>query len=116
MSNPKPHRRMSLTTPTVAPPAASTPASDSTTSNTNGTAVAAGDGVVRVMAYLSPEEAEVLDDLWFRLRRLPSRPSKSDLLRAALLLAAQTEAQLTDVLTQQRTNTLSRQRARKSRA
>ena len=69
--------------------------------------------VVRVMAYLSSEEAELLDDLWMQGRKLAQKPSKSDILRAALSLAAVSQEDLTAMLSKQRNNTLSRQRISK---
>ena len=69
--------------------------------------------VVRVMAYLSEEEADLLDSLWLKLRRHEARPSKSDILRAALTAAARDLDVLTDSISQQRISTLSRQRSSK---
>lgn len=70
---------------------------------------------VRVMAYLSADEARVLDETWLRLRAHPSRPSKSDILRAACTLATEDFDALTNMLMQQQSGTLSRQRSSKSR-
>jgi hypothetical protein len=67
------------------------------------------------MAYLTEEEGEALDEVWFKLRRLPSRPSKSDILRAALTLAAADPDRLREALSQQRVSTLSRQRDQRER-
>ena len=69
--------------------------------------------VVRVMAYLSQSEAALLDDLWMQHRRSPQKPSKSDILRAAFTLASTLTDELTVTLSQQQTNTLSRQRVSK---
>jgi hypothetical protein len=66
--------------------------------------------VVRVMAYLTEEEGDLLDRTWLQLRRMPTRPSKSDVLRAALTLAASRPEELGAALSQQRVSTLSRQR------
>jgi len=68
---------------------------------------------VRVMAYLTEEEAQVLEELWFSMRRSSARASKSDILRAALLLTAQDTEALTATLSQQQSSTLSRQRSSK---
>jgi hypothetical protein len=65
------------------------------------------------MAYLSQSEAALLDDLWMHYRRSPQKPSKSDILRAALTLASARAEELTATLSQQQTNTLSRQRGSK---
>jgi hypothetical protein len=67
------------------------------------------------MAYLSEPEAALLDDLWIQFRRSPQRPSKSDILRAALTLASTHTEELTVTISQQQTNTLSRQRISKSK-
>ena len=69
--------------------------------------------MVRVMAYLTQEEGEVLDELWYRCRRLPARPSKSDILRAAFTLAATDFDRLSAELSLQRISTQSRQRSSK---
>jgi len=113
---------MNLTQPTLTDSA--TPAETATDQensavtalqSTNLSNEATAASVVRVMAYLAPDEAVALDDLWMKVRRLPTRPSKSDILRAAFLLAVEKEEELTNILSQQHNNTLSRQRARKSR-
>ncbi len=70
---------------------------------------------VRVMAYLSSEEARVLDETWLKLRSHPSRPSKSDILRAACALATQDFDTLAKILSEQQAGTLSRQRSSKVR-
>jgi len=66
------------------------------------------------MAYLSGEEADILDELWVQQRRQPHKPSKSDILRAALTLASARREELTNILSQQSNSTLSRQRKSKS--
>jgi hypothetical protein len=68
---------------------------------------------VRVMSYLTEEEAGLLDELWLQFRRLPQRPSKSDIMRAALALAGQDREALIDVITSQQVSTLTRQRSSK---
>lgn len=70
---------------------------------------------VRVMAYLSPDEARLLDETWLKLRSHASRPSKSDILRAACALAAQDFEALASLLSKQQVSTLSRQRSSKLR-
>jgi hypothetical protein len=42
---------------------------------------------VRVVAYLSSEESEQLDQLWLKMRGYGVRPSKADIMRMALLHA-----------------------------
>lgn len=68
---------------------------------------------VRVMSYLTEEEAHLLDELWLQFRRLPQRPSKSDIMRAALSLAGRDQEALIDVITSQQISTLTRQRSSK---
>lgn len=102
--------------------AKSKPAAESLDDKASGAATLSGatrggkqtaDVVVRVMAYLSEEEAELLDALWLSFRRHEKRPSKSDILRAALTTAAQDKEELTDAMSKQRSGTLSRQRSSK---
>jgi hypothetical protein len=111
VSTPKPHRRLSLTQPTSTPlPDAPRPI------EANGSPPALKEErqtVVRVMAYLTEEEGEALDEVWLKLRRLPSRPSKSDILRAALAMATADPDRLTAALAEQQVSTLSRQRSSK---
>lgn len=127
MSSNKPHRRLSLTQATVAPDSETT--APETISETTAGGIPEGanepaapaalesppdDSVVRVMAYLTQNEARALDETWFHLRRHPSRPSKSDILRAALTVALAKPEVLTDTLAQQQNSTLSRQRSSKA--
>jgi hypothetical protein len=120
----RPHRRLSLTMPTAPPEAAphqepaprpetaaipESPAPQPPASE----APASQSATVRVMAYLTEDEARVLDELWFSMRRDPARPSKSDILRASLVLAAQDATRLSGALAQQQNSTLSRQRSSK---
>ena len=126
-SNTRPHRRLSLTRPSEP---ISSPLADSTdlpvaegevALDVANSPVAEGEiapdasATVRVMAYLSGDEARVLDETWLRLRSHPSRPSKSDILRAACALASQDFDQLARILLEQQSSTLSRQRSSKVR-
>ena len=90
MPEPRPHRRLSLTQPTqggkgtapepsaVEPPVAPPAKEPVKEAAPKGEAAAP----VRMMAYLTQEEADALDDL---IKAFPRpRPSKSDVLRAAL--------------------------------
>ena len=43
--------------------------------------------LVRVIAYLTPEEAQELEMVWLQMRALAIRPSKADIMRAALKMA-----------------------------
>jgi hypothetical protein len=118
----KPHRRLSLTRSTIEAPThvfqvspdALPPIDEEATSNaafSSPPATVSG-APTRVMAYLTEEEAQALEDVWLRLRRHPSRPSKSDLLRAGLSFVLTDVESTKDVLTQQGSSTLIRQRAR----
>ena len=137
MSQLKPHRRLSLTSPTSlatesdSPPAKTTkierdasPAShvsprekDVAKKEENAaTDESISTSVVRVMAYLSEDEAQMLDDLWLAARRAGARSSKSDILRAALHVSSGHANELNNLLSQQHTNTLSRHRNSKMRS
>jgi hypothetical protein len=127
----RPYKRLSLTMPSVdaaetgaalttAPPAPSDPAPSAPSLEPaagSNLVPAASLGPVRVMAYLSEAEAELLDQLWLSLRRHPQRPSKSDLLRAAFRSfheqAADNPQFLSDILSERHDSTLVRQRRRR---
>ena len=84
-----------------------------TTSGTSATgtgAAATTAATTRVMAYLTPDEAKLLDEMWFSRRSTLARPSKSDILRAALALASRAPDDLDVALAEQQSSTLSRQR------
>ncbi len=124
----KPHRRLSLTLPTLPHPTEDIPATDETSSaltswsDATPTQIEAAPSTpdspspssVRVMAYLTPEEGQLLDDLWMTLRRSQTRASKSDILRAALTLAGNQKEELRNVIANQHVSTLIRQRDRKT--
>ena len=133
----RPHRRLSLTMPTevaaVAPalePVETTPEPEAVVEVVPPVAtaprvakprpveppVATGGEepqTVRVMSYLTEDEAGLLDELWLQFRRTPQRPSKSDIMRAALALAGKDREALLDVITTQQISTLTRQRSSK---
>ncbi len=127
-SGAKPHRRLSLTQSTTGAPdhfgqtppdvtlAVQEVTEETQSANVDEAPTAAPSGAsgapTRVMAYLTEEEAQALEDVWLRLRRHPSRPSKSDLLRAGLTLALADVESVKNVLSQQGSSTLIRQRAR----
>ncbi len=107
---------LNLTQSSTPVPAPEAPSSDpATPAMSEPRATAATPPVVRVMAYLTGEEAEKLDEAWLRLRRLPARPSKSDILRAALMWALDNPDDLDKVLSRQYDSTLSRQRSSKAK-
>lgn len=123
----RPHRRLSLTMPTEAPVAApaedtvETPVVEPETESAPAAkparravakpvATTEDAQTVRVMSYLTEDEAALLDELWLQFRRLPQRPSKSDIMRAALALGGQDRDALIDVITSQQVSTLTRQR------
>ncbi len=121
MSKDRPARRLALTQPTTpatpeselvtAAPTLETPAPVAPTPSQASTPAAA----VNVMVYLDPDEAEKLDDLWVRLRRHPRKPSKSDLLRAGLLVLLADPDGLDIALSRLRTSTQARKDARRRR-
>ena len=123
----RPHRRLSLTQPTQISPnldektALTAPNPEISAEKAALTAPkpalepTGATPTVRVMAYLSGEEAQILDETWLKLRSHPTRPSKSDILRAACALAAQDFDTLTRILSEQHNSTLSRQRSSKLR-
>jgi hypothetical protein len=125
MSKPdaKPHRRLSLTLPTLPYPTTEEtepqPSDEAAIDASLGQQNSALESPlevtsVRVMAYLTPGEAELLDDLWIALRRGNARASKSDILRAALTLAGNQKEELASVIANQQVSTLIRQRGRKA--
>lgn len=112
----RPHRRLSLTSPSAPAPAETpqvepespsyalhkmepspTPAPAATPS--------------KLMVYFEPTEADLLDNLWFQAKKRRPRLSKSDVMRAALLLLNDHPEQLDSVLSRLHTSTESRQRA-----
>lgn len=115
-ANSRPHRRLALTQPTQRPTLANEQAPSAPQNLESQPEVAMEiTPTVRVMAYLSAEEARVLDETWLKLRSHPARPSKSDILRAACALATQDLDTLTKILSEQQVSTLSRQRSSKIR-
>ena len=78
-----PHRRVLLTQPSAVADAALPDAG--TASSGEGTSDASRP--VRVIAYLTNEEAQQLDAVWLQMRMLGIRPSKADIVRAALTIA-----------------------------
>jgi hypothetical protein len=56
---------------------------------------------VRVIAYLTPEEAQELEMVWLQMRALAIRPSKADIMRAALQMALENTEGLSEKLVQQ---------------
>jgi hypothetical protein len=77
----RPHRRVLLTQPSGS--------SDSVAAEPLAVGEAANDSSrpVRVVAYLTNDEAQKLDGVWLQMRTLGIRPSKADIVRAALTLA-----------------------------
>jgi hypothetical protein len=108
-----PHRRL-ITAPTLPAPVSPAPAgsSDSGSSDAPKEAVRSESTVERVMAYLSDAEAKALHAIWKDLQDRPraERRSKSDILRAALMLAAARREELDSVLSRQHDSTLARHR------
>jgi hypothetical protein len=75
----RPHKRVLLTQPSaVEELATSAPLPGSQETNSS---------LIRVIAYLTPEEAQELEMVWLQMRALAIRPSKADIMRAALKMA-----------------------------
>lgn len=82
--NKLPHRRVLLTQPSAA--VSETLPTESATMGAPGQDN--GDGrTTRVIAYLTPDEAQQLEQVWLQMRAMAIRPSKADIMRAALILA-----------------------------
>jgi hypothetical protein len=56
---------------------------------------------VRVVAYLTNEEAQQMEQVWLHMRMQGLRPSKADIVRAALLYALENKDPLADALKRQ---------------
>lgn len=107
----RPHKRVLLMQPT-APPAATgyvrepAPAAPAVTQPLALTpipsdpyAVAGETGrPVRVVAYLSAEESELLDQLWLKMRGYGVRPSKADIMRVALMHATKFPEEISELV------------------
>lgn len=78
--NSRPHKRVLLTQPSTAEEAPAPLSGGSASPETNSS-------LVRVIAYLTPEEAQQLEMVWLQMRALAIRPSKADIMRAALKMA-----------------------------
>lgn len=97
-ANKLPHRRVLLTQPSAAAEAAE--------AAPIGAPAGGGGGEdpnrpVRVVAYLTNEEAQQLEQVWLHMRMLGIRPSKADIVRAALVLALDTKEELGEKLRSQ---------------
>jgi len=121
VSKDRPHRRLSLTSPTA--PAEPIRNDFGTATETGyqmeptppasqlGKLEPAPTTPAKLMVYFEPTEADLLDDLWFKAKKARPRLSKSDVMRAALLLLNDYPEQLDSVLARLHTSTESRQRA-----
>jgi len=141
MSNsPRPHRRLSLTLPSTSPvdstisepveetlsttettdspkpiqstPKQRTPKPLKKTSEPIEAPITEAE-TVRVMAYLTTEESQILDELWLLMRRKHGKVSKSDILRASLMMANSNQELLNSTMSKQQINTSSRHRISK---
>ena len=74
----RPHKRVLLTQPSVAEEPSSPSLPEGTDTNSS---------LVRVIAYLTPQEAQELEMVWLQMRALAIRPSKADIMRASLKMA-----------------------------
>jgi len=90
-----PHRRVLLTQPSneVEMPAPPPPQVASIAANLENDASA-----VRVIAYLTQEEGQKMDQIWLQMRGFGIRASKADIVRAALLMALDNEEVLREQL------------------
>ncbi len=96
----RPHRRVLLTQPSAAI-AEAMPAEPQASSSAS-----EGEGrTTRVIAYLSPEEAQELEAVWLQMRAMAIRPSKADIMRAALIMAIENPDSLGKKLLEQMGNT-----------
>ncbi len=88
----RPHKRVLLTQPSAAEEmsSASLPGGQDTNSS-----------LVRVIAYLTAEEAQELEMVWLQMRALAIRPSKADIMRAALKMALENTEGLSSKLVEQ---------------
>lgn len=87
-STTKPHRRVLLTQPSAAIAEAMSSETQNGSSNGHSSSSSEGDGrTTRVIAYLSAEEAQQLEAAWLKMRAMAIRPSKADIMRAALIMA-----------------------------
>lgn len=94
-NNSRPHKRVLLTQPSALEDAAPIPAGGGATS------ADANSSLVRVIAYLTPEEAQQLEMVWLQMRALAIRPSKADIMRAALKMAMDNTEALSSKLAEQ---------------
>ena len=89
-----PHRRVLLTQPSSEVPMADAPTEPiSAAANLENDANA-----VRVIAYLTQEEGQRMDQIWLQMRGFGIRASKADIVRAALLMALDNEEGLREQL------------------
>jgi len=95
-NNSRPHKRVLLTQPSALEDAAPMPTTGSGSASSD-----ANSSLVRVIAYLTPEEAQQLEMVWLQMRALAIRPSKADIMRAALKLAMDNTEMLSAKLVEQ---------------
>ncbi|MBC8101971.1 MAG: hypothetical protein H7Z41_05220 [Cytophagales bacterium] len=93
ISNGRPHKRVLLTQPSIAEEMSSAPLP--------GGGPETNSSLVRVIAYLTPEEAQELEMVWLQMRALSIRPSKADIMRAALKMALENTDALSSKLAEQ---------------
>ena len=88
----RPHKRVLLTQPSAVEEIASQSIPGGQETNSS---------LVRVIAYLTAEEAQELEMVWLQMRALAIRPSKADIMRAALKLALENTESLSTKLVEQ---------------
>jgi hypothetical protein len=83
----RPHRRVLLTQPST-PASVPTLTTSTYTDNEPSPAVFTPEGEqTRMTVFLKPTESEKLEEVWVGMRLSPARPSKGDIVRAAMALA-----------------------------
>jgi len=93
-TNKLPHRRVMLTQPSASEEVAAAP-------SMGGGGGGGGEDPsrpVRVVAYLTNEEAQQMEQVWLHMRMMGMRPSKADIVRAALLHALDNKESLAEKL------------------
>ncbi|MES2462466.1 MAG: hypothetical protein V4671_17935 [Armatimonadota bacterium] len=92
INNDRPHKRVLLTQPSAVEELASQSVPGGQETNSS---------LVRVIAYLTAEEAQELEMVWLQMRALAIRPSKADIMRAALRMALENTEGLSTKLVEQ---------------
>lgn len=92
INNDRPHKRVLLTQPSSV---------DEMSPSSLPGGQDANSSLVRVIAYLTTDEAQELEMVWLQMRSLAIRPSKADIMRAALKMALENTEGLSSKLIEQ---------------